>query len=222
MKKEFGRTLSNLRKKKGLSQKDAAAKLGISQALLSHYEKGIRECGLEFVVRAADYYEVSADYLLGRSSDMTQNAVLAEESESPSENNDVKIVKSNAYCLINRRILNNTTSISFSMLSKMNNKKLQKYISEYLSIGEYKAFRRIYSINEKNNNELFRLDSSDYESYCDAALRVLEARINDIASNIEGLELSLDALADEYYESFPSLNELIKNAERAVNQNIKI
>ena len=40
--------------------------MGISQALLSHYEKGIRECGLDFLVKAAEYYDVSCDYLLGR------------------------------------------------------------------------------------------------------------------------------------------------------------
>ena len=46
-----------------------AAELGISQALLSHYEKGVREPGLNFVVRACDYYHVSADFMLGRSPD---------------------------------------------------------------------------------------------------------------------------------------------------------
>ena len=55
----------NLRKKKNISQKEAAQSLGISQALLSHYEKGIRECGLDFLVKAAAFYDVSTDYLLG-------------------------------------------------------------------------------------------------------------------------------------------------------------
>ena len=41
MEKSFPVILSELRKERGLSQKDAAAGLGISQALLSHYEKGI-------------------------------------------------------------------------------------------------------------------------------------------------------------------------------------
>ena len=49
-----------------MSQRTAAADLGISQALLSHYENGIREPGLSFVVRACDYYHVSADFILGR------------------------------------------------------------------------------------------------------------------------------------------------------------
>ena len=57
----FPRILTLLRKERGISQKKAATDLGVSQALLSHYEKGIRECGLDFVVRSADYYHVSCD-----------------------------------------------------------------------------------------------------------------------------------------------------------------
>ena len=51
---------------RGVSQRTAAGDLGISQALLSHYENGIREPGLAFVVKACDYYHVSADFILGR------------------------------------------------------------------------------------------------------------------------------------------------------------
>ncbi len=65
----FSQTLSHLRHEKGISQRLAAQELGVSQALLSHYENGIREPGLAFVVKACDYYQVSADYLLGRTSD---------------------------------------------------------------------------------------------------------------------------------------------------------
>ena len=66
MERIFPVILSELRKERGLSQKEAAAKLGISQALLSHYEKGIRECGQSFLVRVADFYGVTCDFLLGR------------------------------------------------------------------------------------------------------------------------------------------------------------
>ncbi len=64
----FASRLAEQRKLKKVSQKEAASALGVSQALLSHYENGIRECGLDFVVRAADYYGVSCDYLLGHTS----------------------------------------------------------------------------------------------------------------------------------------------------------
>ena len=69
MKKGFPAVLSRLRREKGVNQRAAAAALNISQALLSHYENGLREPGLEFLTRACDYYGVSADFLLGRTED---------------------------------------------------------------------------------------------------------------------------------------------------------
>ncbi|MBR1457317.1 MAG: helix-turn-helix transcriptional regulator [Oscillospiraceae bacterium] len=67
MERSFPKTLSALRRARSISQRQAAGDLGISQALLSHYETGAREPGLNFVCRACDYYGVTADYLLGRS-----------------------------------------------------------------------------------------------------------------------------------------------------------
>ena len=62
---DFPKILRQLRKRRGLSQRTAAKDLGISPALLSHYEKGIRECGLDFLLKLSQYYGVSCDYLLG-------------------------------------------------------------------------------------------------------------------------------------------------------------
>ena len=69
--KSFSVALSALRKETGLSQRQAAFDLGVSQALLSHYENGAREPKLGFVVKACDYYGVSADYILGRDDERT-------------------------------------------------------------------------------------------------------------------------------------------------------
>ena len=66
MDRNFPETLSALRREKNISQRRAATELGISQALLSHYENGAREPGLNFVCKACDYYGVTADYMLCR------------------------------------------------------------------------------------------------------------------------------------------------------------
>lgn len=66
---KFSDRIKKLRKSFSLSQKEAAEKLGVSQAQLSHYENGIRECSLDFVVALSKLYGVSCDYLLGASSD---------------------------------------------------------------------------------------------------------------------------------------------------------
>lgn len=90
MEKNFPLIITELRKSRGISQKEAAEKLGISQALLSHYEKGIRECGQSFLVRIADFYDVSVDYLLGRETDPNRIgnllAALDEDSDDWSPN----------------------------------------------------------------------------------------------------------------------------------------
>ena len=85
---EFNRIIKLLRKERGITQKQAAEDLGVSQALLSHYEKGIRECGLDFVVRVADYYNVSCDYLLGRSAERNGMMLTADELPNPDKMKD--------------------------------------------------------------------------------------------------------------------------------------
>ena len=68
-KSKFAANLSRLRREKGLSQRQAAAELGVSQALLSHYETDAREPKLEFVIKVCDYYGVTTDYMLGRTNE---------------------------------------------------------------------------------------------------------------------------------------------------------
>ena len=79
MNSSFSERLSLLRREKNISQRQAAGDLGISQALLSHYENGAREPGLSFVCKACDYYGVTADYLLCRA-DSKLNDMLAAKS----------------------------------------------------------------------------------------------------------------------------------------------
>lgn len=81
----FSDRLTTQRKRKGVSQKQAAADLGISQALLSHYENGIREPGLSFLVKAADYYNVSCDYLLGHAANVLQLNQAVEFEDLPED-----------------------------------------------------------------------------------------------------------------------------------------
>ena len=85
----FSRIITYLRKQKGLSQKQASEELGISQSLLSHYEKGIRECGLDVLVKVANYYNVSTDYLLGRTQNPSGNTPKAEDIPNENQVKDV-------------------------------------------------------------------------------------------------------------------------------------
>ncbi len=77
--------LAFVRKERDIAQKTAAKDLGVSQALLSHYEKGIRECSPTFLAAAAAYYDVSADYLLGLSDRQRSSPALFTDDETSSD-----------------------------------------------------------------------------------------------------------------------------------------
>jgi len=57
--------LAQLRLERGLSQAEVAEALDLTQALVSNYEQGTRRLHAELIARFAEFYEVSADDLLG-------------------------------------------------------------------------------------------------------------------------------------------------------------
>ncbi|WP_079529925.1 MULTISPECIES: helix-turn-helix domain-containing protein [Halobacillus] len=65
----LGNRISTLRKQEKLTQKSLAAKLNIPHQNLSNYEREFRQPDYETLQKIADYFEVTIDYLLGRSED---------------------------------------------------------------------------------------------------------------------------------------------------------
>ena len=63
--------LKELRTKHNVSQVRLAIELNTTQNSISRYENGIREAGYATLIAIADYFNVSLDYLLGRSEDPT-------------------------------------------------------------------------------------------------------------------------------------------------------
>lgn len=61
----FAEQLKTLRKINGLTQKELAEKLKIKQNSYSDWENGKSEPNIEMLVRIADYFDVSLDYLMG-------------------------------------------------------------------------------------------------------------------------------------------------------------
>lgn len=58
--------LKRLRTERNLSQMNLAFELGLPQSTYQQYESGIREAGYDTLIQIADYFDVSVDYLLGR------------------------------------------------------------------------------------------------------------------------------------------------------------
>lgn len=225
MNSDFPRILQLLRKEKGISQKNAAAALKVSQALLSHYEKGIRECGLDFVVRAADYFNVSCDYLLGRSPEKSGAVIAVDDIPEPDAAGKENIYKGSILPTLNKKLIANSLNILYDLLQKSAKKELTAEVSNYLMIAVYKMFRYIYSQNPKNPQAIFSLDSRSFEELSTAAMIIDEMKVRCLSEDPKAdagrnntAELTPQKLNEQYPLFSSSLSNLIKNVETGIGK----
>ena len=222
MNADFPRLITLLRKEKGISQKQAAAEFGISQALLSHYEKGIRECGLDFLVKCARFYGVSCDYLLGVSPERNGRQLTVEDIPEPDSSKDV-IFKGNIMPVLNKKLISNSLSIVYDLVGKSESKQMNTEISNYLMMAVYRAFRILYSANPKNENTMFSVPQELVSGYCHASMMVSEARAQQLAQgsdknpdrvrNIDEMKITTEYLMQNYPKQSQALLNLIQNSE---------
>ena len=219
----FSRILTLLRKERGLTQKEAAASLGISQALLSHYEKGIRECGLDFVVKAAEFYGVSCDYLLGRSPDRSGLTLSVEDIPEDSNDPEDSRYRGSLLPVLSKKLLINSLSILYDMLLREPDKELVSELTNYLNAAVYKMFRMVYSSCARNQDKLFSIPDRLYSGYMDASMSKSEAELRDILSTQPSEHASIDSnkfqtssekLTDDYPQLATSLFNLIQQSEK--------
>ena len=73
---DFPRRLRRLRKSRNINQARLAKMLGYGYTAIANYESGRNEPSLGDLCRIADYFDVSTDYLLGRTDDMYSHRSL--------------------------------------------------------------------------------------------------------------------------------------------------
>ncbi|GHU82812.1 hypothetical protein AGMMS50284_5290 [Clostridia bacterium] len=230
MNKDFSRIITMLRKERKLSQKQAAVDLNISQALLSHYEKGIRECGLEFVVRIADYYNVACDYLLGRTPERTGATLTVEDIPEFDDLDNTAITNGNLINTLNKKLIINSTNVLFEILESTANKGMTNYISNYLMVSVYKMFRIIYAANPQNPNGLFSVAPHLYMGFSSAHQNIAETKALSLAlgnsdGKFEGIakdtapRLSPEIIAEQFPIYASSLLNLIQTTEGNLEEN---
>jgi transcriptional regulator with XRE-family HTH domain len=226
MNADFPRILSLLRKEKKISQKAAAKELGISQALLSHYEKGIRECGLDFLCRVADFYGVSCDYLLGRSADRTGITLSVEDIPEPDRFGRDNVYSGSVLPVLNKKLISNSLVVLFDLLASAGSKALTAEVSAFLMLSVYRMFRAVYLLGNKNQDELFALPKHLAVGYSDSAMQIAETNARAIAQglSVPGLSvgrpphkvaISSESLSSGYPLFASSLMNLIRASEPA-------
>ena len=203
MNKDFPRIMTLLRKERGLSQKQAAADLDVTQALLSHYENGKRECGLDFLVRAADYYKVSVDYLLGRSP-MSSGASISEQ-ELPESTDAEKYegTPSGLSVFFQKKLLTNS-----------------KAVYSYISLAVYRCFRMVHSAGRANDEHVFSVPEEKVAGLTSAALAIedIHARTAGISGGSEDDKITTARLEQEYTKQAAALLSIVNSSEKTLNK----
>ena len=159
---KFPEIPSKLRRERGISQKKTAADLGISQALLSHYEKGIRECGLDFVIKCSKYYNVTTDYLLGISNN--RNGISADVLSSI-ETTEGKSV----------RVLSQSTKYLLDLASTVTDGRNTNYVYDYFMLCAYRGALTLAKAGVLPK-EMFKIDYSIARDLTSAAIALQDAK----------------------------------------------
>ena len=212
----FSRTLSLLRQERGVSQRTAAGDLGISQALLSHYENGIREPGLSFVVRACDYYHVSADFILGRTLSREGSMLTSEEVLSAAEPGNV--LQGSVLATLQSKLLSGAVGVLFGLLGKLGDKTAINAAAEYLGDAVYQLYRHFYR-SAGGNEAYFSLDPAACTlGAADADRKLADTRYTralraQTAQKAEFPDLSPEALSAGYPGRSQSLTQVLSTAD---------
>lgn len=223
---DFSRCLALLRREKGVSQRAAAKELGISQALLSHYENGAREPGLAFVKKACDYYNVSADFMLGRTLSRDGTTILDADTLFDASEEKDNVLRGSIMATLAKKLLVNSVSMLFDLLSKTDDRSAIKAATEFLSTAIYKMFRHLYRASGTNNEEIFSVPAGQFAAGVSTADMVYsEVDYVDalIAHNKEKgpfPAMNHAALSEGYPGSYQSLLQIIHTTGERINRNI--
>lgn len=220
MNKDFPRIMTLLRKERGLSQKQAASDLEVTQALLSHYENGKRECGLDFLVRAADYYNVSVDYLLGRSPISTVAAVTEQQLPENSETEKYDGSPAGLSVFFQKKLLTNSVDILFSLLIKAKNSDLAKAVYSFLSLAVYRCYRMVYSAGKNNDEHVFSIPLEKVSGLTGAALFIEGVRAAEAGRNIgsEDEKITTARIEQEYSGKAAALLSVVNSSEKTLSK----
>ena len=219
MNKDFPRIMTLLRKERKLSQKQVAADLEVTQALLSHYENGKRECGLDFLVRAADYYNVSVDYLLGRSPMSTGATVSEQEFPESSVNEKFDGPLSGGTTFFQKKLITNAIEIIFALLLKAKNTELSKAVCNFLSLAVYRSFRMVYSAGKTNDENTFSVPAEKVSGLTMAAMSLEDVKARSAAQNgSEDERITTARLEQEYSKQAAALLNIVKTSEKTLDK----
>ena len=211
----FKKKLEELRKSKGITQKDLAKDLGVSRTTIGYYESGERLPDIETAVKIADYFDITCDELIRgiktENVDINKKLGLSEVSiavlemiNNKNEDNEIQCLN---WLICNIHFIQ--IIVLFSELYMYTNTTIEDMAEEYFKLNEETAF-----YNKKNfkiiNFESFLL-GKDVTKY--KLIKTFE-KIIDIISSDDQTRSQLIC------NSVKELNEKIEKQSKKVEEEI--
>ena len=188
----FADRLTKLRENTGKKRQEVADELKISRASLEYYEKGKRKPDIEVLVKIAEYYEVSTDYLLGLSIAPTTNKDIqficdytGLSEEVIEELNEIKLCATQGYICktpINKNLIeNNPDFVETAKKEEVDNTKLSQTLensnttnNDMISLGNLESAEKSQKASIITDEE----DSYDLQ-------KELEAKFDELFGPID-------------------------------------
>ncbi|HBI5895879.1 TPA: helix-turn-helix transcriptional regulator [Listeria monocytogenes] len=123
----FGNRLKQLRKNNNKTQEDISKILGISRGAYSHIENGRNEPDMETIVKLANIFGVSTDYLLGRSNNGFIDTISAHIDSNATEEEMEEIL---AYIEEKRKKYANEEEIDITDIAAKKDADVAKFVEE--------------------------------------------------------------------------------------------
>ena len=170
-------------------------------------------------MRVADYYNVSCDYLLGRSAERNGMMLSAEDLPNPDKMKD-NIYHGSVLPTMNKKLISNSLNVLYAKIGQCHSKALTTEVSA-------KMFRLLYSAEPHNASSMFSIGAHRWRGYSDAVMRMSEANVEALLAgeDVNGgegvkdpacLAMTTESLTREFPLYTPSLLNLVKTSETHV------
>ena len=162
----------------------------------------MRECGIDFLLKASEFYEVPCDILLGKNE-------LPEKQPEPE-------------VLPEKQALSNSLEIIFDLIENSGSDEFQKEVWDFLMLAIYRILR-VMCESREGEATVFEVSHHTYRAMADAAMQVAEVSISCAVNgqtagfppiaDPDAMRLSSLQFAEKYKEKYSDLLYLIRSAE---------
>ena len=223
----FGLRLKELRRHRNITQVEMAELLGCTDRHYQKIEYGYVNVPSLTLIKLADFFGVTTDYLLGRTLTRDGTTIGTEELYDISDEKD-NSMRGSVLALLSKKLLVNSVGMLFDLLGKTGSREAIRAASNYLSTALYKVYRHLYHANPENNPDFFSVSQRHFMAgLADADMHLSEVELSDaLAAHAKEKgsfpPMHNDALMESYPGLYQSLLQIIHNTGERVNRRMEI